>query len=217
MHVRQPEGPEYNNPDYSDPEYEVGPKTSQDYLDKNPITPEDREFLRNAREDWSDAEVLSDPELLGVSRLSTTDVSVLNPAMRTGDQTVLDEWDAQIRATVSGLNKLKPYVGKTARGIHVPSDEMGPFLDRYTKGNIVEEPSFTHSSMSRPYLRNRNVVFLIDSTGGRDISALQPGLQEVVFPPGEQFTVKDAYYNEADHRWYIKLQDSGRGEPDGRP
>jgi len=54
---------------YHDPRYQVSDSARQAYRNKHPITPEDRQWLINIREDWPDAARLTDEELLAVGRI----------------------------------------------------------------------------------------------------------------------------------------------------
>ncbi|NUS45148.1 MAG: hypothetical protein HOQ24_15845, partial [Mycobacteriaceae bacterium] len=87
-------------------------------------------------------------------------------------------------------------------GVAVDRADLPAMIDRYRKGQVVVEPAFTSAS-TKP--QAGNVVFVISSKSGRDISPFSAfeGEGEVLFRPGTAFKVRSV--NEKNNAWVIRL------------
>ena len=130
----------------------------------------------------------------------------MNKALRTGDAAGLKTYDPHIRTTTSGLNQLPKTPGEFYRGMNIPAGNVGDVLSKYEPGQVVTEPHFL--STGKPF--GGNVQYVVQSTTGRDVSALShyPNESEVLFPPGSQFKV-NSKIETSPGQWTINMSDIG--------
>jgi hypothetical protein len=209
VQVRQPEGPEYNNPDYSDPQYKAGRGVREAYDRRYPPNSGTRRFVDDTRAEHPGiTEPLTDQEISALNRMTGMDHMDINKALRDGDQAALERLDPEIRNAVSGLNKLPDYIGPPVRrGIDVAPSDLDSVLDKYTPGQTVSEPAFTHSDKAVPF--SGNVQFVINGGPAKDVSFLRDpsvGQQEVMYPPGAKFEVLSKKYDPETQQWKIFLK-----------
>lgn len=208
--VREPEGPEHNNPDYNDRRYEAGPGARKAYDQQYPRNEADRRWLKDVRQAHPErADRLTDQELLALRRMTWRDHADVNLALRTGDQAALARLDPVIRNAASALNKLPDYLGgPVRRGIDIAPRDLAGFLKRYREGGQVTEWAFTSTDKAVPH--SGNVQYVINGGHGKDISWLQDpsvGQQEVVHAPGSTFkNVDRVFFDEEEKQWNIFLR-----------
>lgn len=195
-------------PGYVNPEYRVGDLARQAYQAKWPNTVEDTAWLGTIRREWPAAGGLFDQELLALERFTSPEGPVINAALRTSDDAALSEMDPEIRNLVSALNKLPNYRGPVVRSAEVQPADWGSFLREYEPGATVRGRGFTIASQDGP--QRGNVRVHINSTGGKDISPVVPGRNQVVFPDNEAFKVVSREFDPIARIWNIYLDDVGR-------
>jgi hypothetical protein len=118
----------------------------------------------------------------------------------------------------SAMNKLPDFKGTIYRGIPFRTEaELNAFLDRYTPGNAVSEPAFTHSGKAHDvgvawsgsnHTAGR-VVLHLDAQHGKDLSFVRGrhlGVDEVMHPPHTTFYPTEKW-QDSEGRWHLKVRD----------
>nr|WP_264081681.1 ADP-ribosyltransferase [Gandjariella thermophila] len=173
------------------------------------LSQEDREYAQSRRRDVHtgkeipELRPLTDEQLYVIADYKGSGYKEINEALRAGDPDALERLAPKIETLESSIEKMPRYKGETYRGIAVRQADLDDLLARYEIGKTVREPAFTSTSPDSPY--HGNVMFVVDSTNGRDISCL--GEHEVVYPPDYEFTVTDKYFDEESWTWVIHLAD----------
>lgn len=205
--------PYYANPDFIDPQAE------RRYVSKYEHGWREVHTIRAEESERHPAIAgLTDAELHAIRRNQFMDLNeAVNNATRWGDLTALETYDPEIRTLVSAYNKLPDHQGIVYRSLHLGDPvALERLLDAYQQGKVVPDHGFASSDKSTS-MPGGNVELIIDSRYGKDISWTTPAQEEVVFPPGNHFLVKDQYVG-ADRygnpKFYIELLDLGREHDD---
>ncbi|ATL71416.1 WXG100-like domain-containing protein [Nocardia terpenica] len=190
------------------------PAAAEEYARKHPG------YLDEARDIRS--RVTNHPE---IARLTPAEIAAIrhnqfmslnehvNRATRDGDVQALAEHDSTIRALVGAYNKLPDYHGTVYRGLFIDDPaKLDKFLGEYTTGNTVLDRGF--ASSDKVSSMGGNIELIIESHYGKDISWTGGQQNEVVFPPGHQFYVKNRYT--AGNTYVVELTDLGRNPDDTR-
>ena len=127
-------------------------------------------------------------EIIAIRAYSGESWSYLNAALRLKDAKELTRLEQFISLMKSGLNKLPIYKGAVTRtiGMQVPQAAQ-----RYRLGATVVEEAFTSTTFGKAVAqREGNILLTIESSTGRDITALAVHSEsEILFAPGAKFVV----------------------------
>ncbi|WP_225732627.1 toxin glutamine deamidase domain-containing protein [Nocardia sp. JCM 34519] len=197
----------YANPDYHDPAAE------RDYARNRTIGPEAADIRARRIAEYPELARLSDAEIELIRRNQQMQFNeLLNGGTRNGDRALLDRYDTEIRALVSALNKLPDHDGIVYRSLRIDDPvELAKFLQEYSTEHAPKDLGFASSDKESSMLGG-NIELIIESRHGKDISWATGQQQEVVFPPGNQFLVKNR--RQVGDKLYIELLDLGRGHDD---
>lgn len=202
----------FANPEFRDPD------AGAEYARQHPgYLSEAADIRSRQREDWPELFNLSDAEIAAIRH---NQFDVLNgpviDATRNGNRALLEQYDAAIRALVSGLNKLPDLQRPVHRSVRFYNDaELHDFLADYDVGGVRVDPGFVSSDKEAStgnIQMGTKVEFVIESRHGKDISWASGQQDEVVFPPGHSFEITSRIYE--DGKYVIHLFDLGR-DPDG--
>ncbi|MGW4247280.1 alpha/beta hydrolase, partial [Nocardia sp. NPDC004722] len=216
-----PKLPVEEKPYYANPHYE-DPRASQEYAAKTRLNDGEIQDIR-AEQTANHPEIarLTDPELDAIRRNQFFPLNEpVNDATRNGNTQALHDRDVEIRTLISAYNKLPDYNGVVYRSLHIDDPvKLARFLDDYQQGKTPFDPGFA-SSDKEGSMPGGNIEMIIDSRFGKDISWTTRNQDEVVFPPGNKFLVKDHYPTTdryGNPKYVIELQDLGRTdhEPGG--
>lgn len=93
---------------------------------------------------------------------------------------------ADTRMVVSGLNKMPAFQGKTYRGLTLPQD----VIDGLDVGGEWQEKGFTSTTKNFTTRYPGNVMMVVNSKQGRDISEIEKYRnEEVLFKPNTRFKI----------------------------
>jgi Domain of unknown function (DUF4157)/Bacterial protein of unknown function (DUF922)/NAD:arginine ADP-ribosyltransferase len=133
-------------------------------------------------------------DLIAIRGYTAEDYAQLNSALRSGDPKELARLQDYIQKATGGLNSLPPVKARVNRAVSLTPDMRAP----YQPGAVVTESAFISASMrGGKYQRGGNTVMIIESTSGRDISAIARHVteKEVLFMPGTRFQVTSVEMN----------------------
>ncbi|GAB2562464.1 alpha/beta hydrolase [Nocardia heshunensis] len=216
-----PKLPVEDKPYYANPHYE-DPRASQEYAAKNRLGDGEIQDIR-AQQTANHPEIarLTDPELDAIRRNQYFHLNEpVNDATRNGNTQALHDRDVEIRTLISAYNKLPDHNGVVYRSLYIDDPvKLSRFLDDYQQGKTPVDHGFA-SSDKEGSMPGGNIEMIIDSRFGKDISWATGNQDEVVFPPGNKFLVKDHYPTTdryGNPKYVIELQDLGRAdhEPGG--
>ncbi|WP_040804512.1 alpha/beta hydrolase [Nocardia concava] len=213
---QRPKLPVEDKPYYANPHYE-DPAASHEYAAKNRISDGEVQDIR-AEQTGKHPEIsrLTDAEIDAIRRNQFFTLNEpVNDATRNGNTHTLHDRDVEIRTLVSGYNKLPDHHGVVYRSLYIDDPvKLSRFLDDYQQGKTPFDPGFA-SSDKEGSMPGGNIELIIDSKFGKDISWASRQQDEVVFPPGNKFLVKDQYRvtdRYGNEKFVIELQDLGRTE-----
>ncbi|MEC3955031.1 alpha/beta hydrolase [Nocardia sp. CDC153] len=211
---QRPKLPVKEKPYYANPHYE-DPAASHEYAAKNRISDGEVQDIR-AEQTAKHPEIsrLTDAEIDAIRRNQFFHLNEpVNDATRNGNTHALHDRDVEIRTLISGYNKLPDYHGVVYRSLYIDDPvKLSRFVDDYQQGKTPFDPGFA-SSDKEGSMPGGNIELIIDSAFGKDISWASGQQDEVVFPPGNKFLVKDQYRVEdryGNEKIVIELQDLGR-------
>ncbi|WP_433670693.1 alpha/beta hydrolase [Nocardia sp. CA-136227] len=212
--------PVEDKPYYANPRYE-DPTASHEYAAKHRNGYGEVQAIRDDHAaNHPEISRLTDAELHAIRRNQGMNLNEqVNDATRNGNAQALHDQDVEIRTLISGYNKLPDHEGVVYRSLYIEPRELEHFLDAYQQGNIQPDRGFA-SSDKEGSMPGGNVELIIDSRFGKDISWASGQQNEVVFPPGNEFLVKDQYPitdRYGNTKFVVELQDLGRAshEPGG--
>jgi hypothetical protein len=144
------------------------------------------ESLRASHPEW---DAIPTEDLVAVRGYTSSDYSLLNEALRSGDPAQVAQVDAYVKCASSGLEQLPSYNGLTVRGVDLTADQAAG----YVPGTNITEQAFTSTTANPATAFSGNTTMTFKSVTGSDVSGLSnyPAEHEVLFPPGTQFKVLD--------------------------
>ncbi|MFE3696649.1 alpha/beta hydrolase [Nocardia tengchongensis] len=215
-----PKLPVEGKPYYANPRYE-DPTASHEYAAKHQNGYREVQAIRDDHAaNHPEISRLTDAELHAIRRNQGMNLNEqVNAATRNGNTQALHDHDVEIRTLISGYNKLPDHEGVVYRSLYIEPGELEHFLEAYQQGSIQPDGGFA-SSDKKGSMPGGNVELIIDSRFGKDISWASGQQNEVVFPPGNEFLVKDQYPvtdRYGNTKFVVELQDLGRAnhEPGG--
>ena len=109
----------------------------------------------------------------------------------------------------SALSKTPSYEGLVCRSISILSSGIKGFLNQYKVGGSISYKAFSSaekfSEHSMYYNPDANVQIFIKSKTGKDISSFNPGENEVLYPTGSEFIVKEV--EQHGDKYFILLEE----------
>jgi NAD:arginine ADP-ribosyltransferase len=132
-------------------------------------------------------------DLVAVRGYTSSDYSMLNKALRSGDPAELERLHAYIKTAESGLSQLPSHQGAVFRGTNLSSE----VALKYKPGQPVTEEFFFSTSAERSGAFPGDTKYFVDSTNGKRVDFLSefPHEREVLFPPGTKFDVLSVQIN----------------------
>lgn len=166
---------------------------------------------------------LTDDEIRGVMEYTGSGYMKINPMLRdwfySKRTLAFEDKEALIginQTIASGLSKMPPYVGRTARGISVDDVDEFMQINEIKKGSIYRAESvFSTKTGDRPddYFAG-NVTYRIEGKNGRyvDEISINSGEAEVLFPAGHEFEITDVQVTDGFRKSVtIFMKDIGEG------
>ncbi|MGE0171957.1 MAG: ADP-ribosyltransferase [Oligoflexales bacterium] len=119
----------------------------------------------------------------------------VNPALRSNDPQLLQEWYPTIAAITSGLRKVTSYEGLVYRGAKLSEERVDPYVDAFNSREPIQERAFLSTSYEEEGSFKKAVRFLIRSHSAAKISAFSryENEKEALFAPGTWFRVTGIY------------------------
>jgi hypothetical protein len=175
------------------------PKAHKSYTSTPEVRKQFREFFGEPRYNQYSKEIdklkLVHPELsnipmedlVAVRGYTSSDYSMLNKALRSGDPAELKRLNAYIKSAESGLSQLPSYQGSVFRGTNLSSEAAS----KYKPGQTVTEDFFFSTAANPRGAFPGNTQYTIRSSNGKRIEFLSEVSyeKEVLFPPGTNFKV----------------------------
>jgi len=129
----------------------------------------------------------------------------LNGKLREGVRLTKDESSWVERLNLA-LSKMPDYSGDVQRALLIgDKDDLTEFLLRHTIGSELEYPAFTSFSKLNGYNSDANIQIFAISRNGKDISTINAGEQEVLYPTNSRFSIVNYRLSGGVH--YILLEE----------
>jgi hypothetical protein len=111
---------------------------------------------------------------------------------------------------VSAMSRLPIRRGSTFRGVTTDARGAGDIAARYRPGLTLVERAFVSLSASESATLPGWIVLYVFSETGRNISLVSevPAEDEIVYPPGQAFTVLDRRQNAVTGRWEVYFEEA---------
>lgn len=163
-------------------------------------TPKNLELTDQAMREAYEKYLAENSDLVGLSfeawwtleRYRSGAYETLNAQLRSAQVTSINQKFAHgLMAVLRRLSATRSYRGAVYRYLGISSADLHSFLEKYSVGQVVQEPSFTSTNIV-PLKLQTNVQLVIKSRTGINISFEKlPTIaeQEVLFPPGVKFRV----------------------------
>lgn len=109
----------------------------------------------------------------------------------------------------AALKKMPNYEGMLCRSITVSKEELKSFFEQHRPGKIVLYKAFSSAEKLGDsfayYNPDANVQVFIKSQTGKDISSFNPGENEVLYPTGSEFIVKEV--EQQGDKYFVLLEE----------
>lgn len=145
----------------------------------------------NERQKMLGLEEVTQEEAAAIVAYTGYSYKTLNRLLRGGAYPSDAALQAYVEAAQHGLMKLPKYRGLSARGAPFSEAELKGILSTYRKNAVVEEASFTSSSLGDKAAFSGNVYWRIHGKSGVHVEKISdhPSEREVLFMPGTRFHV----------------------------
>lgn len=160
-----------------------------DYEDGGYPVPSDMTYEEWQREHTDMVHALTDNERHALNQYMSFESYKLNEKLRNGIP--LDSLEkSMVESMDAALDKLNNYRGNVVRVLNIADEEkLKEFLQEHSAGRIVEYKEFISTSSREGYNPDANVEIYIQSTKGKNITALNPEECEVLYKRNSKFLV----------------------------
>lgn len=160
-----------------------------DYEDGGYPVPPDMTYEEWQREHTDMVHALTDNERHALNQYMSFESYKLNEKLRNGIP--LDSLEkSMVESMDAALDKLNNYRGNVVRVLNIADEEkLKEFLQEHSAGRIVEYKEFISTSSMEGYNPDANVEIYIQSTKGKNITALNPEECEVLYKRNSKFLV----------------------------
>lgn len=149
---------------------------------------------------------LTGEEEYALNRYISSEAYTLNEKLRNGVE--LSAEDAEwVKNLDSALDKMPVYRGNLIRCVDIKDEETAQkFVEGLQVGKRRVFDEYISTSRNNDYNPNANIlIYILNATKGRDISAYNPGEAEVLYTRGSEFKIIDRA--EVDGKTYVLLEE----------